>query len=123
MIASSFLVAARRTTAFTPAVSYRAFSRTSTLSMADASNPIVYFDMEVGGNDVGRVTFELRADVAPKTGTYLSLCSSRFCELCSSRYNTFANCGPFELDSIRQIELLEYDKKYIHLLSHYEIFL
>ena len=27
----------------------------------------VYFDMEVGGEDVGRITFELRADVAPKT--------------------------------------------------------
>ena len=28
---------------------------------------LVYFDMEVGGEDVGRITFELRADVAPKT--------------------------------------------------------
>ena len=26
----------------------------------------VYFDMEVGGEDVGRIEFELRADVAPK---------------------------------------------------------
>lgn len=68
MLASTFLVAARRTTAFTPVVSHRAFSRTSTLAMSDASNPIVYFDMEVGGNDVGRVTFELRSDVVPKTG-------------------------------------------------------
>ena len=68
MLASTFLVAARRTVAFTPTVSQRAFSRTSSLAMSDASNPIVYFDMEVGGNDVGRVTFELRADVVPKTG-------------------------------------------------------
>ena len=69
MLASSFFVAARRTAAFNPVVSHRAFSRTSSLAMSDASNPIVYFDMEVGGNDVGRVTFELRADVVPKTGT------------------------------------------------------
>ena len=69
MLASTLFVAARRSPAFTPAVSRRAFSRTSSLAMADASNPIVYFDMEVGGNDVGRVTFELRADVVPKTGT------------------------------------------------------
>ena len=69
MLASTLFVAARRSPAFTPAVSRRAFSRSSSLAMADASNPIVYFDMEVGGNDVGRVTFELRADVVPKTGT------------------------------------------------------
>jgi hypothetical protein len=68
MLASTFLVAARRTSAFAPVVSQRAFSRTSSLSMSDTSNPIVYFDMEVGGNDVGRVTFELRSDVVPKTG-------------------------------------------------------
>jgi len=27
----------------------------------------VFFDMEVGGEEVGRITFELNADVAPKT--------------------------------------------------------
>ena len=27
----------------------------------------VFFDMEVGGEELGRITFELRADVAPKT--------------------------------------------------------
>jgi len=31
------------------------------------TNKTVFFDMEVGGEDVGRITFELRADVAPKT--------------------------------------------------------
>lgn len=63
MIASTLFVA--RSAAFTPRVSARAFSRTS-IRMAE--NPKVFFDMEVGGADVGRVTFELRSDVVPKTG-------------------------------------------------------
>lgn len=69
MIAASTLLASRSSSvaaAFAPRGA-RAFSRTSAVSMA---NPKVYFDMEVGGQDAGRVTFELRADVAPKTGTY-----------------------------------------------------
>lgn len=28
---------------------------------------VVYFDMEVGGEDAGRIVMELREDVAPKT--------------------------------------------------------
>jgi hypothetical protein len=36
----------------------------------------VYFDMEVGGEDAGRITFELRADVAPKTAeNFRALCT------------------------------------------------
>jgi hypothetical protein len=36
----------------------------------------VFFDMEVGGEDLGRITFELRADVAPK-------CAENFRQLCT----------------------------------------
>ena len=37
---------------------------------------VVYFDMEVGGEDVGRIEFELRADVAPKTAeNFRQLCT------------------------------------------------
>ena len=66
----STLFATRAATAFvvrSPTAS-RAFSRTA-VSMAE--NPKVFFDMVVGGQDVGRVTFELRADVVPKTGALL----------------------------------------------------
>lgn len=41
-----------------------------------AGNPKVFFDMEVGGEDVGRITFELRSDVAPKTTeNFRALCT------------------------------------------------
>jgi hypothetical protein len=68
MLASTLFATTRCSAAFVSrGAAVRAFSRTSALAMA---NPTVFFDMEVGGQDVGRVTFELRADVAPKTGTY-----------------------------------------------------
>ena len=51
---------------------FRTFSG-SRLAMA---NPKVFFDMDVGGEDVGRITFELRADVAPKTAeNFRQLCT------------------------------------------------
>jgi len=55
-------------------VASRNFSR-SALSMS-AENPKVFFDMEIGGNEVGRITFELRADVAPRTAeNFRQLCT------------------------------------------------
>lgn len=40
------------------------------------ANPKVYFDMEVGGEEVGRITFELREDVVPKTAeNFRALCT------------------------------------------------
>eukprot|EP00980_Cylindrotheca_fusiformis_P028265 scaffold22589_cov138-Cylindrotheca_fusiformis.AAC.28 len=51
----------------------RSFSRSTAALMA---NPQVYFDMEVGGEDVGRITFELNADVVPKTAeNFRALCT------------------------------------------------
>lgn len=39
-------------------------------------NPRVFFDIEVGGLPMGRVTFELYADVCPKTcENFRALCS------------------------------------------------
>ena len=36
----------------------------------------VFFDMDVGGKDVGRITFELAADVVPKTAeNFRQLCT------------------------------------------------
>ena len=37
---------------------------------------IVFFDMEIGGEEVGRIEFELRADVVPKTAeNFRALCT------------------------------------------------
>merc|ERR1711935_569512 len=41
-----------------------------------ATNPTVFFDMEVGGEDAGRIEMELRADVVPKTAeNFRALCT------------------------------------------------
>merc|ERR1711920_766922 len=41
-----------------------------------ASNPKVFFDMTIGGQAAGRITMELRADVAPKTAeNFRALCT------------------------------------------------
>mmetsp|Transcript_5209 Transcript_5209/g.12467 ORF Transcript_5209/g.12467 Transcript_5209/m.12467 type:complete len:207 (+) Transcript_5209:123-743(+) len=71
-IASASAFAPKTNVAFRHA-SQRSFSRATAALMA---NPQVYFDMEVGGEDVGRITFELRADVAPKTAeNFRALCT------------------------------------------------
>jgi cyclophilin family peptidyl-prolyl cis-trans isomerase len=70
----------RRAAAFAPTTT-RHFSRTTASLMA---NPKVFFDMEIGGEDVGRITMELRDDVAPKTGgSFLSLMMMKECCICS----------------------------------------
>jgi peptidylprolyl isomerase len=41
-----------------------------------AKNPVVYFDMTIGGADVGRIEMTLRADVVPKTAeNFRALCT------------------------------------------------
>eukprot|EP00484_Ammonia_sp_Unknown_P007981 CAMPEP_0197057798 /NCGR_PEP_ID=MMETSP1384-20130603/100885_1 /TAXON_ID=29189 /ORGANISM="Ammonia sp." /LENGTH=166 /DNA_ID=CAMNT_0042492337 /DNA_START=75 /DNA_END=575 /DNA_ORIENTATION=- len=41
-----------------------------------AKNPVVYFDMTVGGKDVGRIEMTLAADVVPKTAeNFRALCT------------------------------------------------
>ena len=73
MISVGLLSTAR---AFAP-VRRRGFMASAT-SLA-AGNPKVFFDMDVGGEDVGRITFELRADVAPKTAeNFRALCTGEF---------------------------------------------
>jgi peptidyl-prolyl isomerase H (cyclophilin H) len=32
------------------------------------TNPVVFFDVTIGGTDAGRIKMELFADVCPKTG-------------------------------------------------------
>ena len=57
-------------TAFAPAAR-RAYASSHLMA-----NPKVYFDMEVGGEDIGRITMELRQDVTP-------LCAENFRALCT----------------------------------------
>ena len=74
MLAATLLAPATAFTASRSAsrVASRAFSGSNALF----ANPKVYFDMEVGGADVGRIVFELRADVAPKTAeNFRQLCT------------------------------------------------
>merc|ERR1719239_1935020 len=41
-----------------------------------AANPIVFFDMEIGGEKAGRIEMTLRADVVPKTAeNFRALCT------------------------------------------------
>lgn len=51
---------------------FRCFSRAASTS----ANPKVFFDISVSGKNVGRITFELRKDVVPKTAeNFRSLCT------------------------------------------------
>ncbi len=44
--------------------------------MTDSTNPQVFFDMSIGGTPAGRITFELYADVVPKTAeNFRQLCT------------------------------------------------
>jgi hypothetical protein len=50
--------------------------RTVSRAMSATKNPKVYFDLDVGGKPQGRVTFELFADVVPKTAeNFRALCT------------------------------------------------
>ena len=43
---------------------------------SEGKNPRVFFDMSVGGEQVGRIEMELRADAAPKTAeNFRQLCT------------------------------------------------
>lgn len=69
---SAAAFAPRTAPAFRVAAS-RAYSRSTAAWMA---NPKVFFDMQVGDQDAGRIEFELRADVVPKTAeNFRQLCT------------------------------------------------
>merc|ERR1719411_582309 len=44
--------------------------------MASSSNPVVYFDMEIGGKAAGRIEMTLRKDIVPRTAeNFRALCT------------------------------------------------
>ena len=44
--------------------------------MIEASLPRVYFDMQIGRRQVGRIVMELRSDIVPKTAeNFRALCT------------------------------------------------
>eukprot|EP00904_Undaria_pinnatifida_P007316 jgi/Undpi1/3714/HiC_scaffold_16.g07084.m1 len=48
----------------------------SSRQMLAMANPKVFFDIDAGGKDLGRITLELRADVVPKTAeNFRQLCT------------------------------------------------
>ena len=51
------------------------------------TNPKVFFDIDIGGKDAGRITFELFADVTPKT-------AENFRQLClKEKPNGYKGCS------------------------------
>lgn len=52
---------------------------TDALSHHDDDNPIVFFDVSIGGTDAGRITLELFADVCPST-------AENFRQFCTGQY-------------------------------------
>eukprot|EP00036_Acanthoecidae_sp_10tr_P009499 CAMPEP_0182919552 /NCGR_PEP_ID=MMETSP0105_2-20130417/2811_1 /TAXON_ID=81532 ORGANISM="Acanthoeca-like sp., Strain 10tr" /NCGR_SAMPLE_ID=MMETSP0105_2 /ASSEMBLY_ACC=CAM_ASM_000205 /LENGTH=173 /DNA_ID=CAMNT_0025056761 /DNA_START=39 /DNA_END=560 /DNA_ORIENTATION=- len=47
--------------------------------MEGSENPIVFFDVQIGGQDVGRIKFELFADTCPKTAeNFRQFCTGEF---------------------------------------------
>ena len=55
---------------------YGAWSLMSVRQLSAESMPRVYFDLSAGSQKLGRVTFELRSDVVPKTAeNFRQLCT------------------------------------------------
>jgi len=47
--------------------------------LRNLNNPIVFFDIAIGGFPVGRIKMELFADVVPRTAeNFLQLCTGEF---------------------------------------------
>ena len=82
MIASALFVSSSAFSPMTRNVVGRAVSRnfsgSTAVRMADGKNPKVFFDMDIGGEDAGRIVMELRKDIAPKTvENFRQLCTGQ----------------------------------------------
>lgn len=59
-----------------PAAARKQFAHVAFFSAARDANPSVFFDISIGGKPTGRLVFELRADVVPKTAeNFRQLCT------------------------------------------------
>ncbi|XP_053280451.1 peptidyl-prolyl cis-trans isomerase H isoform X3 [Pleuronectes platessa] len=64
-------------------ISQSVFASERNLNMSvqatNPNNPIVFFDLTIGGQDVGRMKIELFADVVPKTAeNFQQFCTGEF---------------------------------------------
>jgi hypothetical protein len=66
-------------------------------TLADAlkrGNPVVFFDIQVAGSDVGRIRMELFKSVCPKVRCGIVKCAPNFLSLASLVFNMMFNGAP-----------------------------
>lgn len=56
----------------------------------NASNPLVFFDVDIGSQRAGKVVFELFSDVVPKVMPFMTqpVCNSHSCSSMSCQHGT-----------------------------------
>jgi len=73
------------------------------MATAQATNPVVFFDITIGGENAGRIEMTLRADVVPKT-------AENFRALCTGEMGTGQSGKPlhFKGSSFHRVNILSF---------------